>query len=143
MFAQYCCFCQSKDLQLLFLVCIHSFLDQNCTTPTNNSTENTSITLCQDSSKILKDVPLDVTKIGVLSTIIIFTVLGNLVVIIAIAARRAKMTRMYYFILHLSLADLLVSLKKISREINHTICCTVWKCANFSPTIFFAKISSN
>ena len=98
----------TQDLQLLFLVCIHSFMDQNCTTPTNNSTENTSITLCQDSSKILKDIPLDVTKIGVLSTIIIFTVLGNLVVIIAIAARRAKMTRMYYFILHLSLADLLV-----------------------------------
>ena len=103
----------TQDLQLLFLVCIHSFMDQNCTTPTNNSTENTSITLCQDSSKILKDVPLDVTKIGVLSTIIIFTVLGNLVVIIAIAARRAKMTRMYYFILHLSLADLLVSFTKI------------------------------
>ena len=108
-------------------------MDQNCTTPTNNSTENTSITLCQDSSKILKDVPLDVTKIGVLSTIIIFTVLGNLVVIIAIAARRAKMTRMYYFILHLSLADLLVSFKKISREINHTLVVETVKVLNKIP----------
>eukprot|EP00095_Tigriopus_kingsejongensis_P010910 snap_masked-scaffold348_size200312-processed-gene-1.4 protein:Tk10910 transcript:snap_masked-scaffold348_size200312-processed-gene-1.4-mRNA-1 annotation:"vasopressin v1a" len=52
---------------------------------------------------------LNYTKISVLSVIIILTVIGNICVILAIFCRQMKMTRMYYFILHLSLADLLTA----------------------------------
>lgn len=52
---------------------------------------------------------LNYTKISVLSVIIILTVIGNICVILAIFCRQMKMTRMYYFILHLSLADILTA----------------------------------
>ena len=61
--------------------------------------------------------PLDVTKIAVLSVITVLTVAGNLCVILAIFVRQMKMTRMYYFILHLSLADLLTAFFTLLPEI--------------------------
>ena len=59
-------------------------------------------------------------KIVVLSIVIILTFLGNVAVIAAISARSAKMTRMYYFILHLSLADLLTAFLTLVPEVAWT-----------------------
>ena len=67
------------------------------------------LSFTQENTIITKEYPLDITKVSVFSVMFILTVFGNMAVIIAIAARKAKMTRMYYFILHLSLADLLTA----------------------------------
>lgn len=60
---------------------------------------------------------LDLTKITVLSLMTVLTVLGNCLVILAILARNVKVTRMYYFIIHLSVADLLTALLTLLPEI--------------------------
>ncbi|XP_064472807.1 oxytocin receptor-like [Ornithodoros turicata] len=46
-------------------------------------------------------------EIAVLALIFGFTLIGNSCVLLALAVRRFKMTRMYYFLLHLCLADLI------------------------------------
>ena len=61
--------------------------------------------------------PLDVTKVTVLSFITIMTLIGNCLVILAILARNVKITRMYYFIIHLSVADLLTAVLTLTPEI--------------------------
>ena len=61
-------------------------LEANCSTfqnvciPTGNSTQ-------------IEEEPLDVLKITVLSVIIVLTFLGNVAIIVAIAARGSKLTR--------------------------------------------------
>ena len=67
------------------------------------------LSFTQENAIVSKEYPLDITKVSVFSVMFILTVFGNMAVIIAIGARKAKMTRMYYFILHLSLADLLTA----------------------------------
>lgn len=81
----------------------------NCSLSPNNGTH------------VDEELELDVTKITVLSLITILTVLGNVCVILAILCRQQKMTRMYYFILHLSLADLLTAFFTIFPEIIWTM----------------------
>ena len=53
--------------------------------------------------------------------IIILTFLGNLVIIIAIMARGSKLTRMFYFIMHLSIADLLTAFLTLLPEVAWTL----------------------
>lgn len=48
-------------------------------------------------------------EIAILSTIFVLTVIGNSIVPFAIFLKRKKMSRMYYFILHLSIADLITA----------------------------------
>lgn len=67
------------------------------------------------------EVELDTMKITVLSIIIILTFLGNLVIIIAILARGSKLTRMFYFIMHLSIADLLTAFLTLLPEVAWTL----------------------
>ena len=64
-----------------------------------------------------KEVPLNYVKIIVLSIIIFLTFIGNVAIIFAIAARRSKLTRMYYFILQLSIADLLTAFLTLLPEV--------------------------
>jgi hypothetical protein len=93
------------------------YLTQNCSEPSL-----TNVTNCNASNNTdITTITLDHTKVGVLTTIIVLTVLGNVAVIAAICGRRAKMTRMYYFILHLSLADLLTAFLTLLPELAWTL----------------------
>ncbi|KAL1421030.1 hypothetical protein MTO96_004387 [Rhipicephalus appendiculatus] len=53
-----------------------------------------------------RDEALAHIEIAVLAVIFAFTVAGNGCVLAALAARRSKLTRMYYFLLHLCISDL-------------------------------------
>ncbi|XP_072142522.1 oxytocin receptor-like [Dermacentor andersoni] len=53
-----------------------------------------------------RDESLAHIEIAVLALIFAFTVAGNGCVLAALAARRCKLTRMYYFLLHLCISDL-------------------------------------
>ncbi|XP_077516225.1 oxytocin receptor-like [Amblyomma americanum] len=53
-----------------------------------------------------RDESLAQVELSVLALIFTFTVAGNGCVLAALAARRSKMTRMYYFLLHLCVSDL-------------------------------------
>ena len=70
-----------------------------------------------ESSTPIQELPLNYIKIIVLSVIILLTFLGNVAIIFAIAARRSKLTRMYYFILQLSIADLLTAFLTLLPEV--------------------------
>ena len=70
---------------------------------------------------------LDLAKLSVLSSIIVLTLLGNGFVLISILSRsrsnsyNGKMTRMYYFMLHLSCADILTALLTLLSELIWTL----------------------
>ena len=88
----------------------YSFIEEesyNCTANCSSS----------ESSTPIQEVPLNYIKIIVLSVIILLTFLGNVAIIFAIAARRSKLTRMYYFILQLSIADLLTAFLTLLPEV--------------------------
>ena len=90
----------------------------NCSAliPSSNTSEPN-----QTISSSSEPPPLNYTKISVLSVIIVLTVIGNICVILAIFCRGMKMTRMYYFILHLSLADLLTAFFTLLPELIWTL----------------------
>lgn len=67
----------------------------------NNTTSN------QEQTE--RDATLAKFEIAILSLIFILIVLGNGSVIIALVGARIKIQRMYYFLLHLSIADLLTA----------------------------------
>ena len=90
----------------------YSFIEESSSLLTNCS-DNCSST---DATPI-QEIPLNYVKIIVLSVIILLTFLGNVAIIFAIAARRSKLTRMYYFILHLSIADLLTAFLTLLPEV--------------------------
>ncbi|XP_022247004.1 oxytocin receptor-like [Limulus polyphemus] len=48
-------------------------------------------------------------EVGVLAIIFILTIIGNTCVLVALAVRRTNMTRMYYFLLHLCISDLITA----------------------------------
>lgn len=85
-------------------------------------------------SEIEDEIELDYVKIAVLSTIIILTFLGNSVIIVAISARGSKLTRMFYFILHLSIADLLTAFLTLLPEVAWTL-----TYPNFYGGVFMCK----
>ena len=87
-------------------ICVR-FEESNCTANCSSS----------ESSTPIQEVPLNYIKIIVLSVIILLTFLGNVAIIFAIAARRSKLTRMYYFILQLSIADLLTAFLTLLPEV--------------------------
>eukprot|EP00093_Oithona_nana_P006033 06033.XXX_92108_90352_1 [CDS] Oithona nana genome sequencing. len=89
-----------------------SFIEESSSLLTNCS-DNCSST---DATPI-QEIPLNYVKIIVLSVIILLTFLGNVAIIFAIAARRSKLTRMYFFILHLSIADLLTAFLTLLPEV--------------------------
>lgn len=74
-----------------------------------NSSFNSSLEAGNKTSQVSRDEELAKVEMAVLALIFILTVLGNCVVLLGIFFRRQKMTRMYYFILHLSVADLITA----------------------------------
>ncbi|CAN7943223.1 unnamed protein product [Ixodes pacificus] len=66
------------------------------------STNRTTSTETRDES-------LALVELAVLTLIFAFTVMGNSTVLLALATRRSKMTRMYYFLLHLCVSDLITA----------------------------------
>ncbi|XP_013784095.1 oxytocin receptor-like [Limulus polyphemus] len=48
-------------------------------------------------------------EVAVLATIFTLTVIGNTIVLVALVVRRIKMTRMYYFLQHLCISDLITA----------------------------------
>ncbi|ODM96185.1 [Arg8]-vasotocin receptor [Orchesella cincta] len=76
----------------------------------SNASINGSVEANKTSSTDFKrDEELAKVEMAVLALIFILTVLGNFIVLLGIFFRRQKMTRMYYFILHLSVADLITA----------------------------------
>ncbi|CAN7998934.1 unnamed protein product, partial [Ixodes hexagonus] len=67
-----------------------------------DTTNATAVTGARDES-------LALIELAVLTLIFAFTVVGNTTVLVALAARRSKMTRMYYFLLHLCVSDLITA----------------------------------
>ena len=66
--------------------------------------ENASNATTEDLSR---DEGLAQAEIATLAVMFVVTVVGNVAVLLALSARpRKKLSRMYYFILHLSIADL-------------------------------------
>ncbi|KAJ4434505.1 hypothetical protein ANN_23067 [Periplaneta americana] len=64
-------------------------------------------TAAQDTNDLERDESLARAEIATLTIMFLVTVLGNMAVLLALSARpRKKLSRMYYFILHLSVADL-------------------------------------
>jgi len=61
-----------------------------------------------------RDESLAQTEVAILSIMFAVTVLGNMAVLLALSApSRKKLSRMYYFILHLSIADLCTALLSV------------------------------
>ncbi|KAK8786607.1 hypothetical protein V5799_023619 [Amblyomma americanum] len=58
------------------------------------------------SAAMQRDESLALIELAVLTFIFAFTVAGNSCVLVALNARRSKMTRMYYFLVHLCVSDL-------------------------------------
>ena len=79
-----------------------------------NSTEPTASEQPQD----WRDEQLAVWEIGVLALIFLVTLVGNGIVLLAIYLRRYKgrrqrLTRMHFFVMHLSIADLVTGLLNV------------------------------
>jgi len=77
-------------------------------TATNNSSFPPVRTRDEELAKI---------EMGILSCIFIVTLMGNFIVVLGIYFRRQKMTRMYYFILHLSLADIFTAFFNVGSQL--------------------------
>ncbi|XP_032679313.1 arg8-vasotocin receptor-like [Odontomachus brunneus] len=82
-----------------------------------NSSTTTSSSLSLNSEQTqadARDENLARWEIAVLTSIFLITLIGNILVLLALYAKRhyqrRKLTRMYFFILHLSIADLLTGL---------------------------------
>jgi len=85
--------------------------------------ENENVNNATADSSGLRNEDLAKIEIAVLAVIFSFTVLGNIIVLAGIYFRRQKMTRMYYFILHLTLADFITAffnvLAQLIWEVTH------------------------
>ena len=77
-----------------------TFSEYNSTNQTMNGTNE-----AMDSS--LRDENLAIVEVATLGTLFVLIVFGNCCVLLALALRRLKMTRMYYFLLHLCISDLI------------------------------------
>ena len=104
--------CPNNDTSAACLLTQQLF---NMTTQSTPAIESTS--LRSAGRTVGKTFPIDYVKIGVLSVIIFMTILGNLTVVLSILLRRAKVTRMFFFILHLSIADILTAFLTLFPEV--------------------------
>lgn len=68
---------------------------------------NSSALQSNDTNELNRDENLALIEIGTLSVIFVLIVFGNSCVLLALAVRRLKMTRMYYYLLHLCISDLI------------------------------------
>ena len=73
----------------------------------------------QSSSSSSEDVQR--TKIWVLSILILLTLCSNVCSILAITRRKRKISRMYYFLLNLSVADILTAVLTLIPELAWTV----------------------
>lgn len=80
-----------------------------------------------------RDATLAKFEIAILSVIFVLIVLGNGVVIIALIAARVKIQRMYYFLLHLSISDLVTAFLNVLPQL-------IWEITiNFYGNNFLCK----
>lgn len=63
----------------------------------------------KQESSVTRDQGLARLEIATLSALFVLIVLGNSAVMLALIASRIKMQRMYYFLLHLSISDLITA----------------------------------
>lgn len=85
---------------------MNAIVDEEVPLPTNEPGINDGDPENDTSWAGTRDESLAQIELGVLTLIFAFTVVGNICVLAALAARRSKMTRMYYFLLHLCVSDL-------------------------------------
>lgn len=82
-----------------------------------NSTSSSSSLRSEQTQADTRDEYLARWEIAVLTSIFFITLIGNVLVLLALYAKRyyqrRKLTRMYFFILHLSIADLLTGLLNV------------------------------
>ncbi|XP_054157379.1 oxytocin receptor-like [Oppia nitens] len=71
----------------------------------NSNYSNSSEVKNLDTSN--RDENLAIMEVIVLAIIFVLIIVGNICVLIALAVRRFKMTRMYYFLLHLVISDIM------------------------------------
>jgi arginine vasopressin receptor 1A len=88
-----------------------------------------------DSNK--RDENLAIMEVSILALIFVLIIIGNMCVLIALAVKRFKMTRMYYFLLHLCISDIITGCFTVMpqlfwdwthRFIGGNILCKVVKC---------------
>ncbi len=60
-----------------------------------------------NTTDIIRDENLALIEVATLGTLFVLIVFGNCCVLLALALRRLKMTRMYYYLLHLCISDLI------------------------------------
>ena len=60
-------------------------------------------------------------KVVVLTTMILLTVISNFCSILAIVWRKRKISRMYYFLLHVSVADMLTAFLTLLPELINSV----------------------
>ena len=83
-----------------------TIMTSNVTFSEYNSTDNRNAT--NDTfEESLRDEDLALVEVATLGTLFVLIVFGNCCVLLALALRRLKMTRMYYFLLHLCISDLM------------------------------------
>ena len=80
--------------------------------PTSPGSSIATTNIRQRNSSYHDAPEIDFVKVWVLSVIILLTIVGNASVVLSIlvrSCRHSKVTRMYFFILHLSIADILTA----------------------------------
>ena len=75
-----------------------------------NSSFNDSSNATEGSSYFKRNEELAKVEIALLSTILYLALFGNILVLVVLRLRRQKLTRMKWFIIHLSLADIFVAI---------------------------------
>ncbi len=110
------------NISVLLLAVNSSFLDPLC--GSNESLDGLNVDVeCRDPGEVSSAdeansaAAIDYVKVTVLSGIIALTIVGNAGVVMSILVRRGKVSRMYFFILHLSVADILTAFFTLLPEV--------------------------
>lgn len=102
----------------------------------SSSTSTSSSPYLEDDTR---DEYLARWEIAVLTSIFVITIIGNALVLFALYVRRRyqrrKIIRMYFFILHLSIADLLTGLLDVLPQLAWDITFRYISCAVTRPTL--------
>jgi len=116
----------------------------NTTPSTVSSTDITSYTnttstsiMYNTSNSDKRNENLAILEISILIILFVMIIIGNMCVLIALAVKRFKMTRMYYFLLHLCISDIITAcftvMPQLAWDITHrfnggNILCKFVKC---------------
>lgn len=75
--------------------------------PNGSTTTSTSSSSSSSSNTMTTAEKIRIAKISLLAVLFVFILCGNVFVMLALKSRKLKMNRMYFFLVHLSIADLI------------------------------------